>query len=152
MILQIDRQIETFPLLFSFSFSFSIYFPYFYFIWDLRLYLRTSLYFLLYFRTCTYLQLMGVLECMHALQFSSSSLFFSFFFLPSTLLDEILSLNMPLGNPIGYRRLKRGPCCRNHTPKRKRNPKTLETMRTHTSMCIHPYLDCAYPYFDYVHL
>ena len=51
------RQTDFLP--FFFSLSFNIYFLDFYFIWDIGLYLRTSLYFCFYFETCSYLQLYG---------------------------------------------------------------------------------------------
>ena len=73
--------------------------------------------------------------------------FLMFFVLSLFLLHSWMKfwVTSALGNPLGHRKHKSGPCCRKRTPKKKRNQKTLGTMRTHTwivrthtsTMCTH---------------
>ena len=79
---------------------FSMYLLHFYFIWDIGLYLRTSLHFYFYFRTYTYLQLMGDLD-MYA--FYIILLFFFFCFN-----EWKFEFKFFLSNPLGHRNHEKG--------------------------------------------
>ena len=72
-----------------------MYLLHFYFIWDIGLYLRTSLHFSFYFRTYTYLQLMGDLD-MYA--FYIILLFFFFFCFNKWNFEFKFFLSNPLGH------------------------------------------------------
>ena len=100
----------------SFLFLFSIILCTLGFIWDIGLYLRTSLYFCFYFRACTYLQLIGDLD-MYA-----SYIYFSFL-LFIALVNENPGSNLPLSNPLGRRSHERSLDMKSHIPDRKGNLK-----------------------------
>ena len=92
--------------------------------------LRTSLYFYFYFRTCTYLQLMGYLDMMQLI-------LSCFFFLFSSFMHENLNLNLPWVIIWAVGVMKEALVSKSHS-KQEREFETLMNLSTHElTACVH---------------